>query len=273
MTVALSHLFFVLVRALIWYPLPFGRAVELSMSKFLGSIAADIGSFLLWYTLYMFVAIHVMRLEFSLASPWNSGVVVIEFVRSRTAAWRFQREVTNYSPHLEVWLHGPAHHVVKQALVISVFTAACTRFTSSETYDVAACLCRECGPYCTEVVPFTVSPTNLASPGSFSHILAATDFWSHLYVIAAQRSCVDEGGVSTTRISSHPLESPGIGLEGDLHRRLRDRACIWPRWCVHSLRRRFALPLGGREDGKVEWYRTEAVTPPRVVGSTPVART
>ena len=42
---------------------------------------------------------------------------------------------------------------------------------------------------------------------------------------------------------------------------------------VHSLKRRFALPLGRREDEKVEWYRTEAVTPPRVVGTTPMART
>ena len=88
MTVALSHFFFILVGALNGYPLPFARAVALLMSRFLGSIAADIGPFLLWYNLYMFVAIHVMLLGF----PWRAlGILeatVIEFVRSRTAAWR-----------------------------------------------------------------------------------------------------------------------------------------------------------------------------------------
>ena len=88
LTVALSHLFFIVVGALIWYPLPFARAVAHLMSRFLRSIAADIGPFLLWYNSYMFVAIHVMLLGFSWRALGILVPTVIEFVRSRTAAWR-----------------------------------------------------------------------------------------------------------------------------------------------------------------------------------------
>ena len=75
MTVALAHLFFNLFGAVIWFPLPFLRAVPISMSKFLGNVAADVRSFPIIYTLYTFVGTPVVLLGLSLASPWAMAFV------------------------------------------------------------------------------------------------------------------------------------------------------------------------------------------------------
>ena len=122
-------------------------------------------------------------------------VVVTEFIRSLTEAWRLWRETKNYSPHLGVWVLGLAHNVVKQALEVIVFTAVGTRCSSSETYEERGTM-RD-----VTVIAACVS--------------AATTFWSHLYAVAAQRSCVDEGGIFYHECFVATLfDSPGTEVEG-----------------------------------------------------------
>ncbi|CAK0829157.1 unnamed protein product [Prorocentrum cordatum] len=57
MTVAFSHLFFNLIGALIWFPIPAMRAVPLTMARALGSMAADLRWFPLAYIFAVFAAI------------------------------------------------------------------------------------------------------------------------------------------------------------------------------------------------------------------------
>jgi len=72
MTVALAHLFFNLIGTLIWFPLPFMRAVPLSMAKFLGSMAAD----LRWFPVaYIFVAFAVLPIIFFLLSLAGAAAI------------------------------------------------------------------------------------------------------------------------------------------------------------------------------------------------------
>jgi len=72
MEVALAHLFFNLIGTLIWFPLPFMRAVPLGMAKFLGSMAGDVK----WFPLaYIFVAFAILPLIFFLLSLAGAAAV------------------------------------------------------------------------------------------------------------------------------------------------------------------------------------------------------
>jgi len=72
MQVALAHLFFNLAGTLIWFPLPFMRAVPLGMAKVLGGLASDLP----WFPIaYIFVMFAVLPLVFFLLSL--AGVAAI----------------------------------------------------------------------------------------------------------------------------------------------------------------------------------------------------
>jgi len=75
MTVALAHLFFNLIGTLIWFPLPFMRAVPLSMAKFLGSMAADLRWFPLAYIFVVFAILPIIFFLLSLAGVAAIGVL------------------------------------------------------------------------------------------------------------------------------------------------------------------------------------------------------
>merc|ERR1719267_188567 len=67
MTVAFAHLFFNLIGAVIWFPIPFMRAVPLAMARGLGSVAADLRWFPLAYIFVVFGVIPCLLLGLSLA--------------------------------------------------------------------------------------------------------------------------------------------------------------------------------------------------------------
>merc|ERR1719433_1313565 len=67
MQVALAHLFFNLIGTLIWFPLPFMRAIPLGMAKFLGSMAADLRWFPVAYIFTIFAIIPIVFFLLSLA--------------------------------------------------------------------------------------------------------------------------------------------------------------------------------------------------------------
>lgn len=66
MTVAFAHLFFNLIGTLIWFPIPFMRAVPLAMARGLGSVAADLRWFPLAYIFVVFAVIPGLLLGLSL---------------------------------------------------------------------------------------------------------------------------------------------------------------------------------------------------------------
>jgi len=66
MTVAFAHLFFNLIGTVIWFPIPFMRAVPLAMARGLGSVAADLRWFPPVYIFVMFGAIPGLLLGLSL---------------------------------------------------------------------------------------------------------------------------------------------------------------------------------------------------------------
>jgi sodium-dependent phosphate cotransporter len=75
MTVAFAHLFFNLIGAAIWFPLPFMRAVPLAMARGLGSVAADWRWFPLAYIFVVFAGIPGLLLALSLMH-WAALVLV-----------------------------------------------------------------------------------------------------------------------------------------------------------------------------------------------------
>jgi sodium-dependent phosphate cotransporter len=83
MTVALGHLFFNLIGTAIWFPIPFMRAVPLSMARGLGSMAADYRWFPLAYIFVVFALLPGALLGLSLLH-WAAlvfvGLPVILFV-------------------------------------------------------------------------------------------------------------------------------------------------------------------------------------------------
>ncbi|CAK0905274.1 unnamed protein product, partial [Prorocentrum cordatum] len=75
MTVAFSRLFFNLIGALIWFPIPAMRAVPLTMARALGSMAADVRWFPLAYIIAVFAVIPGLLLGLSLMH-WAALVLV-----------------------------------------------------------------------------------------------------------------------------------------------------------------------------------------------------
>ncbi|CAK0844760.1 unnamed protein product, partial [Prorocentrum cordatum] len=75
MTVAFAHLFFNLIGALIWFPIPAMRAVPLTMARALGSVAADLRWFPIAYIFVVFGIIPGLLLGLSLMH-WAALVFV-----------------------------------------------------------------------------------------------------------------------------------------------------------------------------------------------------
>ncbi|CAK0888535.1 unnamed protein product [Prorocentrum cordatum] len=75
MTVAFAHLFFNLIGALIWFPIPAMRAVPLTMARALGSVAADLRWFPVAYIFVVFGIIPGLLLGLSLMH-WAALVFV-----------------------------------------------------------------------------------------------------------------------------------------------------------------------------------------------------
>lgn len=66
MQVAMAHLFFNIFGTIIWFPLPFMRAVPISMAKVLGNLAADSPMFPIMYLFVMFGVVPGLLVLFSL---------------------------------------------------------------------------------------------------------------------------------------------------------------------------------------------------------------
>jgi len=73
--VAICHVLFNFIGTLIWFPLPFLRAVPLNMAKFLGSLAADLAWFPIAYLVAVFGLMPILVMGLSLGGPLVLGLV------------------------------------------------------------------------------------------------------------------------------------------------------------------------------------------------------
>lgn len=96
MQTALTHLFFNLTGIVIWYPIPFLRAVPLSIARRLGKTTSRYRWFALAYILWMFLLFPLIVFGLSLAAWWAAVVfvsvivlvlLVVSFVKLFQARW------------------------------------------------------------------------------------------------------------------------------------------------------------------------------------------